>query len=202
MELLCTAPAQDLFCDLQMYKDEEYIEVRLLLFKRIVIKRWTIPKNGIGFAWCGHDPSGAREYGIASYIGFILLNGKMLKIPVMQLSNDIRFDDPRNVLTKQLYRTVIEQVIETESIGINGISDYGIEVRQPKFPSLYISDTKEYRNRLSEMYKEKEDEHRTPDDIFRLMKAENIQGKILDWLQNDGFLYSRKYTWDKVYKKG
>ena len=65
----------------------------------------------------------------------------------------------------------------------------------------YISETKEYRKRLSEMYKEKQDGHRTPDDIFSLMKAENIQGKILDWLQNDGFLHSRKYTWDKVYKK-
>ena len=51
------------------------------------------------------------------------------------------------------------------------------------------------------MYKEKQDGHRTPDDIFSLMKSENIQGKILDWLRNDGFLHSRKYTWDKVYKK-
>ncbi|MBE5919055.1 MAG: hypothetical protein E7272_04345 [Pseudobutyrivibrio ruminis] len=201
MKLLCTAPAQDLFCDLQVYKDEENIEVRLLLFKKFVIKKWTIPRNGIGFAWCGHDPSGAGDYGIASYIGFILLNGKLLKIPVMQISTDIHFDDPRNFLTKQFYRTIIEEVIETKSIGIDGISDYGIEVRQPKFPSMYISETKGYRKRLSEMYKEKQDGHRTPDDIFSLMKAENIQGKILDWLQNDGFLYSRKYTWDKVYKK-
>jgi ribosomal protein S8 len=67
---------------------------------------------------------------------------------------------------------------------------------------MYISETKEYRQRLSEMYKEKQNEYRTPDDIYTLMKSENIQGKILDWLQNDGFLYSREYTWDKVYKKG
>ena len=118
----------------------------------------------------------------------------------MQISTDIHFDDPRNFLTKQFYRTIIEEVIETKSIGIDGISDYGIEVRQPKFPSMYISETKGYRKRLSEMYKEKQNEYRTPDDIYTLMKSENIQGKILDWLQNDGFLYSRKYTWDKVYK--
>lgn len=36
--------------------------------------------------------------------------------------------------------------------------------------------------------------------IFHRMKENNIQSKLLDWLQTDGFLYSRKYTWDKVYK--
>ena len=201
MKLLCTAPAQDLFCDLQMYKNEEYIEVRLFLFKKFVIKKWTIPRNGIAFAWTGHDRGSTTDYRDTAYIACILLNGKLLKIPVMQISNDRKEDDPRNVLTEKFYRTFIEEVIESKSIGISGIYKYGIEVRQPKFPSMYISETKEYRQRLSEMYKEKQDGHRTPDDIFSLMKAENIQGKILDWLQNDGFLHSRKYTWDKVYKK-
>ncbi|MCR5145350.1 MAG: hypothetical protein K6B67_08675 [Lachnospiraceae bacterium] len=200
MKLLCMAPAQDLFCDLLMYKDDEYIEIRLLLFKKIVIKKWTIPRNGIAFAMVGNDKGASSDYRDTAYIACILLNGKLLKIPVMQISNDRKDDDPRNVLTEKFYRTFIEEVIKTESIGICGTYKYGINVRPPRL-NIDINDTKEYRKRLSEIYKEKQNGYRTPDDIYSLMKAENIQGKILDWLQNDGFLHSRKYTWDKVYKK-
>jgi len=197
---ICAGPAQDLFCDLELYSDSCYIEVRLVLFKRIVIKKWIMPKEGIAVAWNGHIHGAPSDYRDNSYIGFLLLNGDLIKIPMMQIGYD-KFTDPKyQPGIKRLYRGIIEQVISIPAIGIRGTKSYGIEVH-PSQKKFEIANAKDYGKRLKSLYKEIEQEGTLPEDVYSRMKENNIQGKILDWLQSDGFLYNRNNTWDKVYKR-
>ena len=75
-----------------------------MLFKRIVLKKWIVPKEGIAVAWSGHTHGAPSDYRCNSYIGFLLLNGDLIKIPMMQIGND-KFTDPKYQLgARKLYR--------------------------------------------------------------------------------------------------
>ena len=196
---ICVGPAQDLFCDLELYVDNNYIEVRLLLLKKIIIKKWSVPKEGLAISWIGKSHGSPYDHGCNSYIGFLMLDGSIIKLPMMQL-RDTNIEDKHQLGIIKFYRGIIEQVIEIPAIGIKGIKEYGIDYHMPE-NKFDLVDAKKYKKRLRTIYDETMQPGDTPEDVYARMKENNIQGKLLDMLQNDGFLYNRKYTWDKVYKK-
>ena len=195
---ICTGPAQDLFCDLELYGDEIFIEIRLLFCKKIILKKWIVPKKALALAWFGLKRGAASDYRCNAYMGFILYSGEILSLPMMHASNDKLTDMKTQPAIRKLYRGIIEQVISIPAVGINGLPFFGIDDRAPN-RFLGLSHAKNYKKKLKAIYEEKKQPGDSPDDVYARMKEDNIQSKILDWLQNDGFLYSRKYTWDKVY---
>ncbi len=199
--LICTGPALDMFCNLELYADDDTLEIDLLLFKHFVLKKRVISKEGLAFAWCGQRDSMGIYYGTGSYIGILMYNGDSHIIPMYQIRRGSDFLERYNEPTITLYRNIIEQVISAKAIGIDGLDDYGLDVSQRGRKRFEISDAKKYKKWLSQIYNETKQPDDTPEDVCVRMKANNIQGKLLDKLQNDGFLYSRKYTWDKVYKR-
>ena len=77
---ICSGPAQDLFCDLELYADSDSLEVKLLFCKRIILKKWVVSKEALALAWSGHTLSALSDNRCNAYIGFILFNFNRLII--------------------------------------------------------------------------------------------------------------------------
>ena len=198
--LICTGPALDMFCNLELYADDDTLEIDLLLFKHFVVKKWIIPKHGLVFVWDGYKKGSNHYQWTNSYLGFMLYDGNFIILPMATIRWNGDYDKDLNKSTIELYRNIVEQVLSTNAVGIDGSEDYGMHIKY-KGRSFEISDAKKYKKWLSQIYNETKQPGDTPEDVCVRMKANNIQGKLLDKLQNEGFLYSRKYTWDKVYKR-
>ncbi|SDB40119.1 hypothetical protein SAMN02910298_01960 [Pseudobutyrivibrio sp. YE44] len=200
---VCSCQAQDLFCDLELYIDSCSLEIRLLLFKHIVIKKWKIPKNELILSWVSTIEHSPNYQGSRSFIGFMLLDGSVIVLPMLDL---IWWGFPEYVREYikviKVYRAIIEEVISIGAIGMSGTKEYGIDIPGRYYGlSFSLSDAKKYKKWLSQIYNETKQPGDNPEDVYTRMKENNIQGKLLDKLQNDGFIYNRKYTWDKVYKR-
>ncbi len=199
---ICSGTGLELFCDLALYVDDEIIEIDLVLLKRIVLKKWVICKRKLLLVWTGTKDFSLHYQRISSYMGFMFYDGDYLELPMTQIiRGGTAYERRFNNETILLKRNIIEQVLSANAIGIGALDDVGIDVKRPSKKSFEISDAKKYKKWLSQIYNDTKQPGDTPEDVCVRMKANNIQGKLLDKLQNDGFLYSRKYTWDKVYKR-
>ena len=201
--LICKGPARDLFCSLDLYIDSNFIEVHLLLFNHIVIKKWIVPKKQLLLSWISEFDSSPEYHGSSSFIGFMLIDGSIIVIPMVDLRWwGVQSRAKENIRIVKVYRSIIEEVISSGVVGMSGLSYYGVNIPGRYYGlSFKISDAKKYKKWLSQIYNDTKQPDDTPEDVCVRMKENNIQGKLLDKLQNDGFLYSRKYTWDKVYKR-